>query len=302
MILSRAESRALELLDREEPIVLPGDVLVKVRACGVCGIDVRIVDGVMPVVDFPLVPGHEIVGVVEDIGDGVTHLEPGDRVGIPWLGHTCGQCGYCKSGREHLCPDARFTGYQADGGFAEYAVADAQYVVKIPESYSDTEAAPLLCAGLTGYRAYRTAGEGRRLRIYGDGVAADFAAQLAARDGREVCAAEGDEPVDAAIIFAPVGALVPEALARVAAGGTVVCAGMHMSDIPSFEYGRLAGDRVVRSVSNMTRKDATDFLAIAQTLPFRTPVQRYTLGDANRALADLRQGRVSGAAVLEVDS
>ena len=301
MILRGAGDPVLEMADLEEPIVLPGDVLVKVRACGVCGIDVRIVDGVMPVVDFPLVPGHEVIGVVEDIGDGVTHLEPGDRVGIPWLGHTCGQCGYCKSGREHLCRDARFTGYQADGGFAEYAVADAQYVVKIPDGYSDTEAAPLLCAGLIAYRAYRAAGEGRRLGIYGDGAAADIASQLAARDGREVCVA-GDAPVDAAIIFAPVGQLVPTALARVAAGGTVVCAGMHMSDIPSFEYGRLSGDRVVRSVANATRQDAVDFLAIAQALPFKTRVQRYTLGDANRALADLREGRVIGAAVLEVDS
>ena len=301
MVLGGASSRSLEMLDREEPIVLPGDVLVKVRACGVCGIDVRIVDGAMPVADFPLVPGHEVVGVVEDIGDGVTHLEPGDRVGIPWLGSTCGQCSYCKSGREHLCPDARFTGYQADGGFAEYTVADAHYVVRIPDSYSDTEAAPLLCAGIVGYRAYRTAGEGRRLGIYGASAAADIAAQLAAHDGREVCAA-ADGEVDAAIIFAPSGALVPEALARVAAGGTVVCVGIHMSDIPSFEYGRLAGDRVVRSVSNVTRKDASDFMAVAQTVPIRTRVRRYTLGDANRALADLREGRVTGAAVLEVDS
>ena len=299
MILRGAGDPVLEMANREEPIVLPGDVLVKVRACGVCDIDVRIVDGALPATDFPLVPGHEIVGVVEDIGDGVTHLEPGDRVGIPWLGSTCGQCSYCKGGREHLCVDARFTGYQADGGFAEYVVADAQYVVRIPDGYSDTEAAPLLCAGLIAYRAYRIAGEVRRLGIYGDGPAADIAAQLAAHDGREVCA---DGAVDAAIIFAPVGALVPDALARVVAGGTVVCAGMHMSDIPSFEYGRLTGDRVVRSVSNVTRKDTADFLAMAQAARIKTRVQRYTLGDANRALADLREGRVSGAAVLEVDS
>jgi propanol-preferring alcohol dehydrogenase len=303
MVLARADSRALELVDREEPIVLPGDVLVRVRACGVCRIDVRIVDGEMPVADFPLVPGHEVVGVVEDVGDGVTHVEPGDRVGIPWLGHTCGQCSYCKGGREHLCADARFTGYQSDGGFAEYAVADGHYVVKLPDGYSDTEIAPLLCAGLIGYRAYRAAGDSKRLGIYGDGAAADIAAQLAAHEGREVYGDDaGSKPVDAAIIFAPSGALVPEALARVVAGGTVVCAGLHMSDLPSFAYSHLLGDRVVRSVANATRKDATDFLAIAARVPLKTRVQRYTLGDANRALSDLRDGRVSCAAVLEVDS
>ncbi len=301
MILRAAGARVLELVDREEPIVLPGDVLLKVRACGVCSVDVRIVDGDMPVPDFPLVPGHEVVGVVEDVGDGVTHVEPGDRVGIPWLGHTCGQCSYCQSGREHLCPDARFTGYQADGGFAEYAVADAQYVVRIPDGYSDTEVAPLLCGGLIGYRAYRTAGDARRLGIYGGGAAADVVAQLAAHEGREVCAS-GDAPVDAAIVFASDGDLVSAALSRVVAGGTVVCASLHMSDIPSFAYSQLSGDRIVRSVANATRKDATDFLAIAAKLPFKTRVQRYTLGDANRALADLRDGRVTGAAVLEVDS
>ena len=326
MVLAGAGSRVLELVDREEPIVLPGDVLVRVRACGVCHTDLHIVDGEMPVTDFPLVPGHEIVGVVEDVGDGVTDIEPGDRVGVPWLGSTCGQCAYCKSGRENLCAEARFIGYHVDGGYAEYVVADARYVFKIPEAYSDAEAAPLLCAGVIGYRAYRMCGEGKRLGLYGFGAGAHIVAQVAAHQGREVYAftSPGDidaqqfagevgavwaggfdqpppVPLDAAIIFAPVGALVPEALSRMAPGGTVVCAGIHMSDIPSFPYQALAGERVVRSVANLTRQDAIDFLALAPKVPVKTHVQRYPLGQANRALADLREGRVRAAAVLEID-
>jgi propanol-preferring alcohol dehydrogenase len=325
-MLLQAPGVPLEMADREEPIALPGDVLVRVRACGVCRTDLHIVDGEIPVTDFPLVPGHEIVGVVEDIGDGVTHIEPGDRVGIPWLGHTCQHCTFCASGRENLCPEARFTGYQIDGGFAEYVVADARYAFKIPSGYSDADAAPLLCAGLIGYRAYRMAGDAKRIGIYGFGAAAHIVAQVAVHQGREVYAftSVGDadaqqfamelgaawsgasnepppEPLDAAIIFAPVGALVPEALARVAPGGTVVCAGIHMSDIPSFPYASLWGERVVRSVANLTRQDATDFLTLAPTVPVKPYVQRYPLGEANRALADLRAGRVRGAAVLEVD-
>ena len=327
MVLTSAASSELKMLEREAPIALPGDVLVKVRACGVCRTDLHIVDGELPVHDFPLVPGHEIIGVVEDIGDGVTDLFPGDRVGIPWLGHTCGACGFCASGRENLCAEARFTGYQADGGYAEYAVADARYVFKIPDEYSDADAAPLMCAGLIGYRAYRMAGEAPRLGIYGFGAAAHIITQVAVHQHRRVYAftSPGDsaaqllalslgatwagsstEPppdtLDAAIIFAPVGALVPEALSRVAPGGTVVCAGIHMSDVPSFPYEALWGERVIRSVANLTRKDAIDFLALAPKVPVKMRVQRYWLGDANHALSDLREGRVNGAAVLMIES
>ncbi len=326
MVLPSASARELQMLERETPIVLPGDVLVNVRACGVCRTDLHIVDGELPVDDFPLVPGHEIVGVVEDIGDGVTELLPGDRVGIPWLGYTCGACEYCVSGRENLCPGARFTGYQADGGYADYVVADARYTFKIPDGYSDADAAPLLCAGLIGYRAYRMTGEAKRLGLYGFGAAAHIIAQVAVHQGRRVYAftSPGDsnaqllalavgatwagtsieappEPLDAAIIFAPVGALVPEALSRVAPGGTVVCAGIHMTDIPSFPYQVLWGERTVRSVANLTRRDAIDFLALAPTVPVKTRVQSYWLGDANKALSDLRDGRVNGAAVLIIE-
>ena len=326
MVLS-AGSRELQMLDREAPIALPGDVLVKVRACGVCRTDLHIVDGELPVAEFPLVPGHEIVGVVEDIGDGVVDLLPGDRVGIPWLGYTCGVCEYCRSGRENLCPEARFTGYQTDGGYAEYVVADARFVFKIPDVYSDADAAPLLCAGLIGYRAYRMTGDAKRIGLYGFGAAAHIITQVAVRQGRRVYAftSPGDakaqslalsvgaawsgpstepppEPIDAAIIFAPVGALVPEALSRVARGGTVVCAGIHMSDVPSFPYGMLWGERVIRSVANLTRQDATEFLALAPTIPVKMHVQQYWLGDANHALSDLREGRVNGAAVLMIES
>ena len=294
-----AGARELQMLEREVPIALPGDVLVKVRACGVCRTDLHIVDGELPVHDFPLVPGHEIVGVVEDIGDGVVDLFPGDRVGIPWLGHTCGNCGYCRSGRENLCPEARFTGYHADGGYAEYVVADARYVFKIPDGYSDADAAPLLCAGLIGYRAYRMTGDATRLGLYGFGAAAHIIAQVAAHQGRRVYAftSPGDssaqllalghgarwagtstepppETLDAAIIFAPSGSLVPEALSHVAPGGTVVCAGIHMSDIPSFPYEHLWGERVIRSVANLTRQDAIEFLALAPQVPVKTRVQQ----------------------------
>lgn len=326
MVLEAGE-RELRMLEREAPIALPGDVLVKVRACGVCRTDLHLVDGELAVHDFPLVPGHEIVGVVEDIGDGVTDLFPGDRVGIPWLGHTCGQCAYCLSGRENLCPDARFTGLQIDGGYAEYVVADARYVFKIPEAYSDAEAAPLLCAGLIGYRAYRMTGDAKRLGLYGFGAAAHIIAQVAVHQHRQVYAftSPGDstaqalarslgatwagastepppEALDGAIIFAPVGALVPEALSRVAPGGTVVCAGIHMSDVPAFPYAALWGERVIRSVANLTRQDAIEFLTLAPQVPVKTKVQQYWLGDANHALADLREGRVSGAAVLMIES
>ncbi|HMA16766.1 MAG TPA: zinc-dependent alcohol dehydrogenase family protein [Kiloniellaceae bacterium] len=301
----------------------PGELRVKVAACGVCRTDLHVVDGELPDPKLPVVPGHEIVGRVDALGAGVTGFAPGQRVGIPWLGFSCGTCAYCTSGRENLCPGARFTGYQIDGGYAEYCVADARYAFALPEGYSDSEAAPLLCAGLIGHRAYRMAGEARRLGVYGFGAAAHIMIQVAIWEGREVHAftrpgdaeaqafaralgaawagASGEappEPLDAAILFAPVGALVPEALRRTAPGGTVVCAGIHMSDIPSFPYRILWEERVVRSVANLTRRDAEEFLALAPKVPVRTHTTDYPLAEANRALDDLRQGRVQGAAVL----
>jgi len=313
----------VEPSDRDIPVALPGEVLVRVRACGVCRTDLHLVDGELPPVEIPIIPGHEIVGVVEVVGDGVTHLKAGDRVGIPWLGYSCGECRFCLAGRENLCVNARFTGYHNDGGYAEYAVADARYAFRIPDRYSDVDAAPLVCAGLIGYRAYRMAGEGRRLGLYGFGAAAHLIAQVAVHDKRDVFAftKPGDddaqqlarelgatwaggsteappEKLDAAIIFAPAGPLVVEALSHVAPAGVVVCAGIHMSDIPSFPYRLLWEERVVRSVANLTRQDARDFLAIAPKIPVKTRVQQYDLADANTALSDLREGRVSGAAVL----
>jgi propanol-preferring alcohol dehydrogenase len=271
----------------------------------------------------PIVPGHEVVGRVEQAGAAVVDLKPGDRVGIPWLAHTCGHCSYCRSGRENLCPDARFTGYDIDGGYAEQVLADADYVFRLPERYTAIEAAPLLCAGLIGYRSYRMAGDARHLGLYGFGAAAHIIAQVAVAEGRDVFAftSPGDEraqnfarslgaawaggsnepapvPLDAAIIFAPVGALVPEALSRLQPGGTVVCAGIHMSDIPAFPYARLWGERVVRSVANLTRRDGREFLELAARLHIRTETTPYALGDANRALQDLRGRRIEGAAVI----
>ena len=296
---------------------------MKVDACGVCRTDLHVVDGELPDPKIPLVPGHEIVGRVEQLGAGVGEHSVGDRVGIPWLGYSCGVCEYCRRGRENLCPNARFTGYQIDGGYADYTVADARYAFKLPPEYADDAAAPLLCAGLIGHRAYRMTGEGKRLGIYGFGAAAHIIAQVAKHDGREVYAftSPGDdaaqrfarqlgavwagsstdappELLDAAVIFAPVGRLVPEALARVRPGGIVVCAGIHMSDIPSFPYRLLWQERVVRSVANLTRQDAREFLALAPTVPVRTEIRRYDLSNANEALGDLRAGRLVGAAVL----
>jgi propanol-preferring alcohol dehydrogenase len=325
MVLTKAGARVLEACDREIPVALPGEILVRVHACGVCRTDLHIVDGELTPPDLPIIPGHEIVGVVEALGDGVLNLAVGDRVGIPWLAYSCGECQYCKSKQENLCREARFTGYQIDGGYAEYAVADARYAFKLPERYSDAEVAPLLCAGMIGYRAYRMAGDGRRLGLYGFGAAAHLLAQVAIHHGRHVSAftSPGDEaaqefarslgcawagpsnepppePLDAAIIFAPVGALVPEALSRIAPGGVVVCAGIHMSDIPSFPYRHLWEERVVRSVANLTRADARDFLALAPRVPVTTRVHTYDLADANLALSDLRAGKLQGAAVLTI--
>jgi propanol-preferring alcohol dehydrogenase len=323
MVLSQPGFGHLDGVEIDRPSPGPQDVLVRVLACGVCRTDLHVVDGELPDPTIPIVPGHEIVGRVEAVGSEVRTHAPGDRVGIPWLGWTCGVCEFCRSGRENLCPRARFTGYQINGGYEEYAVANASYCFPLPEGYDDQHAAPLLCAGLIGYRAYRMAGEGKRIGIYGFGAAAHIITQVAVHQEREVYAfvSPGDEqamrfarevgaiwsgpsnqpppvPLDSAIIFAPVGALVPEALSRTVPGGVVVCAGIHMSDIPSFPYRLLWQERLVRSVANLTRADAREFLAVAAEVPIRTHVQTYPLNDANRALDDLRAGRLSGAAVI----
>lgn len=313
----------------EVPDPRPNDqqVLIRVHACGVCRTDLHLLDGELPNPMLPVIPGHQIVGVVVETGAAVQGLKPGDRVGIPWLGWTCGDCDYCLSGRENLCERAKFTGYQLNGGYAELAVADQRYCVPIDPDYSDLDAAPLLCAGLIGYRALKMAGEARRLGIYGFGAAAHIVAQVARYQGREVYAftREGDEdaqafarqlgavwagssdqapPValDAALIFAPVGALVPAALGATARGGCVVCGGIHMSDIPGFPYSALWGERVLRSVANLTRADADEFMALAPRVPVATRPVVYALSKANRALDDLCHGRFSGAAVLVPDS
>jgi propanol-preferring alcohol dehydrogenase len=308
---------------RPVPLPGPGQVRVRVSACAVCRTDLHVVDGELPPARPEIVPGHEIVGRVEALGEGVSGIAVGDRVGIPWLGHTCGRCRFCRGGRENLCAEARFTGWQIDGGYAEHAVADARFCLPIPEGYADAEAAPLLCAGLIGHRALRMAGAGKRLGLYGFGAAAHIVAQEARHEGREVFAftrpgdtaaqdfaralgavwAGGSDtapPVrlDAAIIFAPVGALVPVALKGVERGGTVVCAGIHMSDIPAFPYADLWGERVIRSVANLTRQDGLDFLALAPRVPIRTEVHTMPLEAANEALARLREGGVTGALVL----
>ena len=313
----------VDSVDADTPAPGPNDVRVKVLACGVCRTDLHVIDGELPAPTIPVIPGHEIVGRVEAIGRDVTTLAPGMRVGIPWLGWSCGRCDFCRSGRENLCPHARYTGYQLNGGYAEFAVADASFCFEIPARYDDIHAAPLLCAGLIGYRAYRMTGAGRRLGIYGFGAAAHIITQVAVHQGRDVYAfvAPGDDeavrfarevgaawagfsngpppaPLDSAIIFAPVGPLVPEALSRIVTGGVVVCAGIHMSDIPSFPYRLLWEERTIRSVANLTRRDAREFLALAAEIPLNTHVHAYALADANRALADLRSGRLSGAAVL----
>jgi propanol-preferring alcohol dehydrogenase len=323
MVLREKAAGRLEAAELPLPQPGPGQLRVKVSACGVCRTDLHVVDGELPEPKLPLVPGHEVVGRVDALGAGVTGFALGQRVGVPWLGFACGACEYCTSGRENLCAGARYTGYQLDGGYAGYCVADARYAFALPEGYSDSEAAPLLCAGLIGHRAYRLAGAAKRLGVYGFGAAAHIMIQVALWDGREVYAftrpgdaeaqafarglgaawagASGEappRPLDAAILFAPVGALVPEALRRTAPGGSVVCAGIHMSDIPSFPYRLLWEERVVRSVANLTRRDALDFLALAPQVPVRSHTRDYPLAEANRALDDLRGGRLQGAAVL----
>jgi alcohol dehydrogenase, propanol-preferring len=324
MILD-APRRPLRAGDVARPEPGPGQVLLKVRACAVCRTDLHVVDGELPDPKLPLVPGHEIVGSVAASGPGASRFRIGDRVGVPWLGRSCGACVYCRSGRENLCDEARFTGYQIDGGYAEYTVADERFCFDIPAGYPDLQAAPLLCAGLIGYRSLVASGDARRLGLYGFGAAAHIISQVARYQGRKVFAftRPGDssgrrlalecgadwaggsdesppEPLDAAIIFAPVGALVPLALRSVSKGGTVVCAGIHMSDIPSFPYAILWGERVVRSVANLTRRDGEEFLALAPRVPVKTEVETYPLNRANDALDDLRAGRVTGAAVLKI--
>jgi len=308
-----------------EPEPGPEEVLLHVHVCAVCRTDLHVVDGELPDPKLPLIPGHQIIGTVEKLGDLVDRFAVGDRVGVPWLGHTDGTCRYCLTGRENLCDDARFTGYQIDGGYAEYVAADHRFCFPIPEGYPDLHAAPLLCAGLIGYRALRMAGDAERLGLYGFGASAHMIAQVSAHQGRKVFAftspgneagqrfalglgaawAGGSdqgppEELDAAIIFAPVGALVPVALRAVAKGGVVVCAGIHMSDIPSFPYEILWGERSLRSVANLTRRDGEEFLALAPRVPVRTEVVPFPLGEANEALDALRGGRIRGAAVLTV--
>ena len=317
--------RRLRETDLEPPEPGRGQVLVRVHACGVCRTDLHVVDGELTEPKLPLVPGHQIVGRVAQVGEDVEGFAPGDRVGIPWLGWTCGECRFCRSGRENLCDRARFTGYQIDGGFAELAAADHRFCFPVPEGYPDLQAAPLLCAGLIGYRSLVMAGDAERLGLYGFGAAAHIVIQVAVWQGRRVFAftraedvaaqhfalelgAEwaGDalgpppEELDAAIIFAPAGELVPAALQAVAKGGTVVCAGIHMSDIPSFPYSILWGERAIRSVANLTRRDGVEFMALVPQVPVRTEVEPYALEQANEALDRLRAGEVRGAAVLVV--
>ncbi len=322
-MLLRATRTSLVPAEWPVPEPGPGEIRVRVAACGVCRTDLHVADGELPDPKLPLVLGHEVVGRVEAVGEGVSRFRPGERVGIPWLGWTDGTCAYCTSGRENLCERARFTGYQRDGGYAEAAVADARYVFPVPEAYGDAEAAPLLCAGLIGYRAWSPVRGAARLGLYGFGASAHIVAQLARHAGQRLFAftRDGDTqgqsfaralgaewaggsgttppvPLDAAILFAPVGALVPIALRAVAPGGTVICAGIHMSDIPSFPYALLWGERTVRSIANLTRRDGDEFLALAPRVPVQAEVVPYPLARANDALADLRGGRIQGAAVL----
>jgi len=322
-MLLDAPGRPLRAADLPRPEPGPRQALLRVHACGVCRTDLHVADGDLPDPVLPLVLGHEIVGTVVESGPGAGLLHPGDRVGVPWLGWTCGSCRYCRSGRENLCDGARFTGYHLDGGYAEYAVADERFCLAIPAAYSDIAAAPLLCAGLIGYRSLVATGNGERLGLYGFGAAAHIVAQVARHQGRRVFAftkpgdaagqafardlgaewaGSSDEPppeeLDAAIIFAPVGALVPAALRAVARGGTVVCAGIHMSPIPEMPYDILWGERALRSVANLTRRDGDEFLRVAAAAGVRTATRPYPLSCANEALERLRSGALRGAAVL----
>jgi propanol-preferring alcohol dehydrogenase len=321
-----APGRPLALVDRPDPAPGPGQVLLDVAACGVCRTDLHLLDGEVEVPRLPIVPGHQIVGRVRKAGPGAA-IHPGTRVGVPWLGWTCGSCRFCTSGRENLCVRARFTGRDIHGGYAEHAVADARYCLRLPDGLGDLDAAPLLCGGLIGYRALRLAGDADRLGLYGFGAAAHLIAQVALWQGRRVFAftragdeegqafarslgaewagASGDappEPLDAALIFAPVGDLVLDALRASDRGATVVCAGIHMSDLPPIPYADLWHERSLRTVANLTRHDGEEFLRVADEVPVRSTITRYPLEDANRALDDLRHGRFEGAAVLQVGS
>ena len=322
MVLEQQRS-PLQPRELPKPSARPGELLLRVTACGICRTDLHVVDGDLTEPSLPLIPGHQIVGDIEAIGDGVTGFEKGQRVGVPWLGGSCGHCWYCSHGKENLCDEARYTGYQINGGFAEYTVADANYCFTIPSAYTDQQAAPLLCAGLIGYRAYRLVDSCQTIGLYGFGAAAHILIQVARHQGQEIYAftREGDieaqefalslgakwagdskqdspVPLDGAIIFAPAGELVPQALRAVRKGGRVVCAGIHMSDIPSFPYDILWGEREICSVANLTRRDGEEFLPLAAQIPIDTTVHIYGLEQANEALDDLRNGRFSGAAVL----
>jgi propanol-preferring alcohol dehydrogenase len=324
MILE-AQRQPLSLVDIPEPVPGPEQILVKVNACGVCRTDLHIVDGDLPAHKLPLVPGHQIAGTVAALGRGAEGFEIGDRVGVPWLGWTDGTCRYCTSERENLCDSARFTGYDLDGGYAEYALADHRYCFPLPDGFTDLQAAPLLCAGLIGFRSLRLAGDAERIGLYGFGASAHIVCQVARFQGRKVFAftKPGDEegqafarsvgadwaggsdqrppePLDAAIVFAPVGALMIEALKASAKGARIVSAGIHMSDIPSFPYAELWGERSLSSVANLTRADGREFLELAPKVPVRTQVTEYPLERANEALGDIRSGRLEGAAVLRV--
>jgi alcohol dehydrogenase, propanol-preferring len=324
MVLTK-QGQPLSESELDRPSPGRGQVAVEVGACGVCRTDLHVVDGDLHEPKLPLIPGHQVVGRVIEAGEGTERFATGDRVGIPWLGWTCGECRYCLTGRENLCPRARFTGYQLDGGYAEATVADERFCFPIPAGYTDLQAAPLLCAGLIGYRSLRMCGDSDRIGFYGFGASAHIVCQVAAHQGRRVFARTrpGDdetqafalrvgaawaggtdagppEELDAAIVFAPAGELVPAALRAVAPGGTVVCAGIHMSDIPAFPYEILWGERSVRSVANLTRRDGEEFMTLAPGVPVRTEVNAYALERANQALDDLRGGSVRGAAVLVV--
>jgi propanol-preferring alcohol dehydrogenase len=326
MVLHKA-NELLRLEEVDKPSPENGQMLIKVQACGVCRTDLHILDGELDEPNLPLIPGHQIVGVVEETGPGARKFRKGDKIGVPWLGKTCGECGFCQRGEENLCDEARFTGYDINGGYAEFAVADERYCFPIPESYDAHQAAPLLCAGLIGYRALRMAGDGEKIGLYGFGSSAHILTQLIVHQEREAYAftrpgdKEGQqfaqdrgavwaggsktlppEPLDAAIIFAPVGALVPQALKSVRKGGRVVCAGIHMSDIPSMPYKILWGERSIKSVANLTTRDGEEFMKLAPQIPVRSNVTTYPLEQANEALNDLREGNFEGSAVLTIAS
>jgi len=324
MVLERPGG-ALVLRERPTPRPGAGEVLIEVAACGVCRTDLHLLHGELPDIAYPIIPGHQVVGRIVACGTGVSGFVPGERVGVPWLGGTCGHCGFCLSGMENLCDEAQFTGYQRDGGYATHCIADARFAFPLPHDYGDLEVAPLLCAGLIGYRALRMCGDARHIGVFGFGAAAHIITQIARWQGRSVyaytrpgdvtaqsfarslgatwagaCDEAAPLPLDAAIIFAAAGELVPAALKAVRRGGRVVCGGIHMSDIPGFPYALLWGERSIRSVANLTRQDAREFLELAPRIPVRTRVSVYPLEQANQALDDLREGRLSGAAVLRI--